>query len=62
MDDRAADVVLFEQIENFFFAGFGVQVDEYFLLPRAFLHSSSRLPSRCGKRIVNGLLNLGNRS
>ena len=33
MDDRAFDVVAFQQIENFFFAGFGVQVDEFLLFP-----------------------------
>ena len=32
MDDCAADVVLFKQIENFFFTGLRVQVYEFFLL------------------------------
>jgi len=31
VDDGVAYVVLFQQIENFFFAGFGVQVDELVL-------------------------------
>jgi hypothetical protein len=32
VDDRAADVVLFQEIENLLLAGFGVQVDEFVLL------------------------------
>ena len=33
MDDRAFDIVAFQQIQNFFFAGFGVEVDEFVLFP-----------------------------
>src|SRR5688572_33189380 len=32
VDDGALRVILFEQVENFFLAGFGVQVDEFVLL------------------------------
>jgi len=32
VDDGALRVILFEQVENFFLAGFGVQVDEFLLL------------------------------